>query len=64
MKLESETEVRSKNSPAITDYRHRCGERHENKNLQDYNFDNVSNLCLIFIYLLLKQTFGFLILLN
>ncbi len=34
---ETETEVRSKNTPAITDYRHRCYERQQNENLRDYN---------------------------
>ncbi len=38
MKLETETEVRSKNTPAITDYRHRCRERQQNENPQDCNF--------------------------
>ncbi len=36
MKLE--TEVRSKNTPAITAYRHTCRERQQNENLRDYNF--------------------------
>ncbi len=30
---ETETEVSSKNTPAITDYRHRCRERQRNENL-------------------------------
>ncbi len=38
MKLETETKVRSKNTPAITAYRHRCRERQRNENLRDYNF--------------------------
>ncbi len=36
--LEIETEVRSKNTPAITDYRQRCRERQRKENLRDYNF--------------------------
>ncbi len=38
MKLEAETELRSKNTPVITDYRHRCRERKQNENLHDFNF--------------------------
>ncbi len=34
---ETETKVRSKNTPAITDYRHRCCERQQNENVRDYN---------------------------
>ncbi len=37
MKLE--TEVRSKNTPAITDYHHRCRERQQNENPRDYDFN-------------------------
>ncbi len=41
MTTDDETwEVRSKNTPAITDYRHRCHERERNENLWDYNFNN------------------------
>ncbi len=32
LKLETETEVRSKNTPAITDYHHRCRERQRSSN--------------------------------
>ncbi len=32
-------EVRSKNTPAITAYRHRCSERQQNESLRDYNFN-------------------------
>ncbi len=35
--VETETEVRSKNTSAITDYCHRCCERQQN--LRDYNFN-------------------------
>ncbi len=38
MKLETETEVRYKNTPAITPSRHRCRERQLNENLWDYDF--------------------------
>ncbi len=38
---ETETEVSSKNTPAITDYRHRCREREQNENLWDYDFNHV-----------------------
>ncbi len=38
MKLETETEVRSKNTPAITDYHHGWGETQQNENLRNYNF--------------------------
>ncbi len=38
MKLENETEVRSQNTPAITDYRQRRHERQQTENLEDYNF--------------------------
>ncbi len=44
MKLETETEVSSKNTlckSAITAYRHRCHERQQNENLQDYDFNHV-----------------------
>ncbi len=37
---ETETEVRSKNTPAITDYRHRCRKKQRNENLRDDNFKN------------------------
>ncbi len=33
---ETETEVRSKNTAAVTDYRHTCCERQQNENLPDY----------------------------
>ncbi len=42
---ETETEVRSKNTPAITAYHRRCRERQRNENLPDYNFNFRSNLC-------------------
>ncbi len=45
MKLETETEVRSKNAPAITDYRHRCRKREQNEILQDYNFSIFTFFC-------------------
>ncbi len=45
---ETETEVRSKNTPAITDYRHGCSEKQENENLRDYNFKHY-HTCLIVI---------------
>ncbi len=32
--------MRSKNTPAITDYRNMCREIQQNENLQDYNFNN------------------------
>ncbi len=39
MTTDDETwEVRSKNTPAITDYRHRCRERQQNENLWDFKF--------------------------
>ncbi len=38
MKLESETEVRSKNTPVITAYCLKCRERQRNENLWDYIF--------------------------
>ncbi len=41
--METETEVKSKNKPAITDYRHRCHEKERNENLPDYNFNRVRN---------------------
>ncbi len=38
MKLETKAEGRSKNTPAIIDYRHRCHKRQPNENLPAYNF--------------------------
>ncbi len=38
MKLETETEVRSRNTPAIIDYHHSYRKRQQNENLQDYDF--------------------------
>ncbi len=32
-------ELRSKNTPVITAYCHRCREREQNENLRDYNFN-------------------------
>ncbi len=42
MKLETETEANSKNTPAITDYCRRCRERQQNENLWDYNFKDTN----------------------
>ncbi len=42
---ETEIEVKSKNTPAITDYRHRCCERQQNENLRDYNFKMSHHCC-------------------
>ncbi len=35
---ETETEVRSKNTPTIINYCHRCRERQQNENLRDFKF--------------------------
>ncbi len=46
--LESETEARSKNTPAITAYVHRCRKRQQTENLWDYNFKaRLSHFCWI-----------------
>ncbi len=42
MKLKTETEVRPKNTSAISDYCHRCCEKQQNENLRDYNFKRLS----------------------
>ncbi len=50
MKLETEIEVRSKNTPAITDYHHTCRKREQNENRdlinRDYNFKLLIQLTL------------------
>ncbi len=46
---ETETEVSSKNIPAIIDYRHPCHERQRNENLWDYNFNSTKEVSLLFM---------------
>ncbi len=55
MKLETETEVRSKNTPAITDYCHRCRERQQNEHFRDYNFKYLPIFLLVFLPLFIAQ---------
>ncbi len=50
MKFEIETEVNSKNTPAITDCHHRSHERQQIKILWDYDFKYIHIFFIYFVY--------------
>ncbi len=55
MTTDDETDVRSKNTPAITAYCHRCRKRQQNENIRDKNNNNNFKKCQ---YMKLAVNFG------